>query len=234
MKYLGVFLGDDTTVQKNWEGVLDKVRGRLQKWKWLLPQVSYRGRTIIINNLVASALWHKFAGVKPSVGLIKSIQREMVNFFWDKLHWVPQAVLFLSKEDGGQGLINLASRRDTYRLQFIQKLLTGPSDQAWRPLPIASFAELVVWVYYGIKYKDFHTNLLGFSVFWKIKGSAFCNGNDVLTNIKISPALLETSHANPLLDFGEFDQCDFFSVTGKVLYRNLVKMLNKKGRMDTV
>ena len=73
------------------------------------------GGTLIINNLVASALWHKFACMDPPVGLIESIQREVVNFFWDKLHWVPQAILFLSKDDG-QGLINLACRRDTFRV----------------------------------------------------------------------------------------------------------------------
>ncbi len=29
-KYLGVFLGDEVTVQKNWEGLLEKVKGRLE------------------------------------------------------------------------------------------------------------------------------------------------------------------------------------------------------------
>ena len=68
-------------------------------------------------------------------------------------------------------------------------------------------------------------------------GSAFCNNNDVIPNIEITPALLETGHVNPLLEVGELEQCDFFSVTGKVLYKNLVKVINKnslKGRMDTV
>lgn len=72
----------------------------------------------------------------PPVGLLDSIQREVVNFFWDKLHWVPQAVLFLAKTDGGQGLVNLASRRDTFRFQFIQRLLTASHTLAWRPLAL--------------------------------------------------------------------------------------------------
>lgn len=346
LKYLGVFLGDDTVTNKNWEGVLDKVRGRLDKWRWLLPQLSYRGRAIIINNLVASALWHKFACVEPPVGLIESIQKEMVNFFWDKLHWVPQAVLFLSKEDGGQGLIHLASRRDTYRLQFIQKLFTGPSDLAWRPLAYSILRGVggmgLDIALFQMEYKQlgysglpaFYTSLFKVwglfthrwcdalsSLHWLFEepivfgarldvsgvdmpgltgllctkkavqlrhivykaggdlqnakavasflgikstryverflcklagvlnlqerglledyanGSAFCNNNDVIPNIEITPALLETGHVNPLLEVGELEQCDFFSVTGKVLYKNLVKVINKnslKGRMDTV
>lgn len=52
LKYLGVYLGDDDTVNKNWEGVLGTVEGKLRKWRWLLPQM------LIINNLVASVLWH--------------------------------------------------------------------------------------------------------------------------------------------------------------------------------
>lgn len=58
IKYLGVFLGDEQFEKKNWEGVVDKMKGRLNKWKWLVPQLSYRGRVLIINILVASALWY--------------------------------------------------------------------------------------------------------------------------------------------------------------------------------
>jgi len=31
IKYLGVFLGDDVTQQKNWEGLVEKIKGRLEK-----------------------------------------------------------------------------------------------------------------------------------------------------------------------------------------------------------
>ena len=76
---------------------MDRVKGRLEKWKWILPRLSYRGRTLVINNLVASSLWHRLACVDPPTGLLAQIQRLMVDFFWDKLHWVPQCVLFLPK-----------------------------------------------------------------------------------------------------------------------------------------
>lgn len=39
--------------------VLGKVQAKLSKWKWLLAQLSYRGRVLIISNLVASSLWHR-------------------------------------------------------------------------------------------------------------------------------------------------------------------------------
>ena len=54
IRYLGVHLGDDSAEKKNWEGVVEKMEGRLGRWSWLLPRMSYRGRAININNLVAS------------------------------------------------------------------------------------------------------------------------------------------------------------------------------------
>ncbi|XDV33218.1 hypothetical protein PO909_003724 [Leuciscus waleckii] len=122
-KYLGVFLGDETTMQKNWENVLERVQGRLGRWKWLLRKMSFRGRILVINNLVASMLWHRLAVLEPPVGLLEKIQTSLVNFFWDKLHWLPKSVVYLPVEEGGQGLIHLASRKAAFRLQFVKKRL---------------------------------------------------------------------------------------------------------------
>ncbi|KAK3544532.1 hypothetical protein QTP86_015263, partial [Hemibagrus guttatus] len=56
----------------------------------------------------------------------------MVDFFWDKLHWLPQSILYLPKEESGQGLIHLSSRTVAFHLCFVQKLLTGPENLSWR------------------------------------------------------------------------------------------------------
>ena len=132
-----MYLGNDVFLRKNWDGIVEKVQGRLEKWRWILPQLSNRGRTLIINNLAASSLWHKLSCVDPPAGLLAQIQRHLVDFFWDKIHWVPRSVLFLPRDEGGQGLINLTSRQATYHLQFVQKLLRGLEDLVWRPLALA-------------------------------------------------------------------------------------------------
>lgn len=141
-KYLGVYLGDKTFIQKNWDGITEKVKGRILKWKWLLPHLSYKGRVLIINNLVASLLWHKLVCVDPPPNLLSTVQAFLVDFFWDRLHWIPQSVLFLPKEEGGQGLIHLASRTAAFRLQHIQRLLTGPEDLTWRGVACAILSTL--------------------------------------------------------------------------------------------
>ncbi|KAK3541356.1 hypothetical protein QTP86_023072 [Hemibagrus guttatus] len=131
-KYLGVYLGTNEFLNKNWEGSVEHVKGRLSRWKRLVPKMSYRGRTLVINNLAASSLWRKLACVDPPPNLLANIQAQLVDFFLDGLHWIPQSVLHLPKEEGGQGLVQLTSRAAAFRLQFIQRLLTGPRDLVWR------------------------------------------------------------------------------------------------------
>ncbi|KAK3542572.1 hypothetical protein QTP86_030400, partial [Hemibagrus guttatus] len=131
-KYLGVYLGTNEFLNKNWEGSVEHVKGRLSRWKRLVPKMSYRGRMLVINNLAASSLWHKLACVDAPPNLLANIQAQLVDFFWDGLHWIPQSVLHLRKEEGGQGLVQLSSRAAAFRLQFIQRLLTGPRDLVWR------------------------------------------------------------------------------------------------------
>ncbi|KAI4871400.1 hypothetical protein NFI96_009402 [Prochilodus magdalenae] len=124
-KYLGVWLGNNEIKAKNWEGVVEKVRARLSKWSWLLPRLSYRGRVLVLNNLVASALWHKFTVLNPPGQLIMDIQRMLVDFFWSGQHWLRAAVLYLPVQEGGQGLMDIRSRVATLRLQATQRLLYG-------------------------------------------------------------------------------------------------------------
>ncbi|KAK3548699.1 hypothetical protein QTP70_017249 [Hemibagrus guttatus] len=83
------------------------------------PKDVLKGPTLVINNLAALFLWHKLACVDPPPNLLASIQALLVDFFWDGLHWIPQSVLHLPKEEGGQGLVQLASRTAAFHLQFL-------------------------------------------------------------------------------------------------------------------
>jgi hypothetical protein len=56
---------------------------------------------LIINNLVASSLWHK---------LLADLQSKLVDVFWSGHHCLRAAVLFMSVHEGGQGLVELESR----------------------------------------------------------------------------------------------------------------------------
>ena len=123
LKVLGVFLGTEEFQGKNWEGVMEKVCARLSSWKWLLPQLSYRGRVLVANNLVASMLWHRLCVLPPPRGLMDDIQRALVDFFWSGQHWIRAPALYLPVEEGGQGLIDITSRVAAFRLRTAQRLM---------------------------------------------------------------------------------------------------------------
>ncbi|MBN3292183.1 YTX2 protein, partial [Polypterus senegalus] len=129
--YLGVFLGDEHFIRKNWDGVLQKVKDRLARWRWILPQLSYRGRMLIINNLIASGLWHKCICLEPPAQLLQNIQEVLINFFWDGLHWLRRSVLFQPLDEGGQCIIDVFGRVAAFRLQTLQELLYPSEHQPW-------------------------------------------------------------------------------------------------------
>lgn len=69
-----MFLGNEIVVQKNFEGAVEKIKGRLDKLKFLLPKMSYRGCILIINNLLASSLWHRLMCVGPPSNFLFKVQ----------------------------------------------------------------------------------------------------------------------------------------------------------------
>lgn len=113
----------DEYSMKIWEGLVEGVLVKLSKWKWLLPKLSYRGRVLIANNLIASTLWHKLMVLDPPRNIIEDIQKTLVKFFWSGQHWLKAAVLYLPTYEGGQELIDICSRIAVFRLQVAQRLL---------------------------------------------------------------------------------------------------------------
>ena len=63
--------------------------------------MSYRGRVLIINNLVAFSLWHKLAVLKPPPVCSQT--------------WLGAAVLYRTVHEGGQGLVELENRVAAFR-----------------------------------------------------------------------------------------------------------------------
>jgi len=43
--------------------------------------MSYKGHILIINNLIASALWHRLACIDPPVEVLTKIQSILIDFF---------------------------------------------------------------------------------------------------------------------------------------------------------
>lgn len=50
--------------------------------------MSYRGRVLVVNNLMASLLMHHLACLEPPPNLLDQIQLNLVTFFWDSHKYV--------------------------------------------------------------------------------------------------------------------------------------------------
>lgn len=118
-------------MNKNWEGLLETVTGKLQRWTWIRAQLSYRGRVLAVNSQAASMLWHRRTVLDPPEELLIQLQKAFVDFFWGGRYCLPPGVLCLPVIEGDQGLIHLASKVKAMRLQTAQKLLYLPDSVPW-------------------------------------------------------------------------------------------------------
>jgi len=114
--YLGVFLGTENFILKNWESLIIKTERR----------------TLVINNLAASMFWHVFMALQPPDLFLKKLQSILIDFFWGGKHWLQPGVLNLPVAEGGQGLIAITSKVMAFRLLSLRRLLY--TDVSWKAL----------------------------------------------------------------------------------------------------
>ena len=87
---------------------MEKVCAGLSKRKWLLPQLSYTGRVLIVNNLVASALWPRPTVLPPPGAPYPRAAEDKCGLL---LVGAPLVISFyLPLPEGGQGLVDIASK----------------------------------------------------------------------------------------------------------------------------
>ena len=70
-RWFKVFLGNKSIAKKKLGGDPARTEGKLKKCRWLFPHMSFRGRVLVINNLIASMLWYKLACLEPTPGLLE-------------------------------------------------------------------------------------------------------------------------------------------------------------------
>ncbi len=68
--------------------------------------------------------------MEPPEEMVSTIQRTIVNFFWNGQHWIRAAVLYLPVQEGGQGLVDVRSRIRAFRIQAAQRFLYD-KDVLW-------------------------------------------------------------------------------------------------------
>ncbi|CAM5131997.1 unnamed protein product [Natator depressus] len=116
---------------ENWENLEGGVIERLRKWMGLLRCLSFRGRALVLNQLVLSMLWYRLNTLVPALGFRTNLQTSILGFFWSGMHWAPVGILHLPLKEGGQGLKCLHTQVRVFCLQALQRLLYGAGSSAW-------------------------------------------------------------------------------------------------------
>ena len=179
VKMLGILLGNSDTSFLNYANMQEKIKQTLARWKGVVHNLSFRGRMLVVNQLCASQLWHKFTILTPPKNLVTELQRLFIDFFWQGHHWTQKELLYFPVEEGGQGLISLKARLFDFRLSFLKELLLNldaPRHNCYR------VAQLLLRQIHGLGY-DYQLFLC--KGLPKLPNSAFLNMfyNDLLQTL---------------------------------------------------
>ncbi|TWW62759.1 hypothetical protein D4764_04G0014060 [Takifugu flavidus] len=143
------------------------------------------------------------------------------------MHWVQQGVLYLPREEGGQGLIHLASRTAAFRMQFMQRFLTGPENLMWRDVARCVFRREPTVHGARLDVSAEATPRLT-AALWRTQTLLLQHAAEGV--LRLWRNRLSTRERHILEDYGQGTEPDsLVAVDKKTLYNDCVRVLNRRG-----
>jgi hypothetical protein len=127
VKTLGVHHGYNVHNDKIWKDIIDRMKNCIQVWK--SRTLSYKGKTIIVKNLLLS-----YCGFEiETKGILDKVKKEIETLIWDfiwegKVNQIKRDVCCLDIENGGMSMVNRDSYIDSRRIQFIYRIINEPIE----------------------------------------------------------------------------------------------------------
>ena len=113
-----------------WEPAVAKLEKRLTAWSG--RQLSFQGKTVIINTLALSQIWHLCHVFVIPKWAEKRINKVIWSFFWSgKRDLVARTTVTLPKSQGGFGVINYSLKAEAFAAQWIKRFF-APSRSKWK------------------------------------------------------------------------------------------------------
>lgn len=112
-KYLGVPVGANMNLKKNWKPIIDRFNSKLSSWK--ARSLSFGGRTTLINYVLGNLPTYYLSLFKAPAGVIDQLESLRRRFLWGgneesrKIPWIAWDKIVNSKENGGIGVGSLRS-----------------------------------------------------------------------------------------------------------------------------
>ncbi|OAY73430.1 LINE-1 reverse transcriptase [Ananas comosus] len=142
-KYLGLPLTTRPPSKEDWRGIISKIQSRIDGWQAKL--LSRGGRLVLVNAVLTNLPIHFLTVFHTPNWVVKRIEVLRRDFFWKgntgppgKGCLVAWKCVCRSKEEGGLGILDLASMNQALLVKWWWKLLTMPNPQ-WNKLIHALF-----------------------------------------------------------------------------------------------
>nr|GEU57290.1 RNA-directed DNA polymerase, eukaryota [Tanacetum cinerariifolium] len=126
-KYLGVMVGDHMSRYSAWSNTIQKVRGRLTRWK--VKTLSIGGRLTLLKSVLSAVLIYNMSLYKAPKCVLHELERLHNNFFKggdsqdSKITWVAWAKVLSSKKNGGLGLSSFFALNRALLLKWVWRYL---------------------------------------------------------------------------------------------------------------
>ena len=161
VKVLGVWLGPDLQVEKNWDEAACRVANLTQKWAE--RKLSLKGRAEVANAYIASVVYYRLTVVPCPKTHLTRLERMLFRFLWKgQVPLVRKSICHQHPLRGGLEIPTLMMRRHALRLTHLQNYLNGDGNNddesenegapVWAPFErhvfpqLVSLSELQSWV----------------------------------------------------------------------------------------
>ena len=132
MRILGVFFGNGlvSVDQDNWKPKLDKLKSVLNLWS--SRELSFIGRSMILNVLGASRFWHVAKILAPPVWVVDSYKSITWPFIWrGKMECVSRERLCAPVSKGGLNIVDFSVKCASLRLSNFSSLRDSFGSEKW-------------------------------------------------------------------------------------------------------
>ncbi|KAJ0876108.1 putative RNA-directed DNA polymerase [Helianthus annuus] len=142
-KYLGLYVGANMNLVKNWRPIIDLFRNRLSIWK--AKKLSYGGRITLLKSVLSSLPTYFFSIYKAPVQVLNQLERLRRIFFWggteeeSKMSWMAWENVVTPVKYGGLGFGTLRDANLAMLAKWWWRFKTEP-ESLWRK---------VVWAIHG-------------------------------------------------------------------------------------
>ena len=126
--YLGLSVGANMALCKNWKPVIERFQSKLSAWK--SKSLSFGGRITLINSVLTSLPIFYFSLFKAPSSVIEDLDRIRRKFLWggcsqaSKICWISWDKVLTPKSKGGLGVINLRASNLSLLAKWLWRVKT--------------------------------------------------------------------------------------------------------------